>query len=137
MKLTVNNKVYKIGKLDALQQFHISRRLLPVLATLGVTLDMLKDAAGTEMTSMAQFLPAMEPISKVLAAMSDEDSEYVLFTCLSAVTREEGEGRFAAVSTGARLQFQDIDMVAMIRLAVEVVKENLLGFFVGLGETKS
>jgi hypothetical protein len=137
MDLTIDEREYRVKKLDAIKQFHISRRLLPILSTLGISLETIEQAAKTEAKTMAAFMPALEPVSKVLAAMSDEDANYIIFTCLSVVSRNEGEGRFASVSTGNRMMFEDIDMPIMIRLVVEVLKENLMGFFAGLGASKS
>jgi len=131
MELEINNQKYRIGKLNALQQFHITRRLMPALAAVGLSYASLKDAANGGGTG--SIMEAVEKASEVLAKMSDEDSNYVIFTCLGAVTRLSGSG-YAKISQGQALAFEDIDMMAMIRLVVEVVRLNLQGFFAGLGD---
>jgi len=124
---------YRIGKMPALAQFHVSRRLAPILAAMGITMSMLKGDKDKPPT-FEDFAPILAPATEILSRMSDADSNYVIFTCLQAVSREQGEGRFAPVSSGTNLMFDDIDMVAMIRLVVETLKENLWDFFEGLGE---
>jgi hypothetical protein len=129
---------YRIGKLNALQQFHIVRRLLPALASVGVSLSQLQSGASKDMGSgMEEFLPALGPVSEVLAKMTDEDTNYILFTCLSVVAKRQGSGGYAPTCTGSTLMFQDMSLQVMLRLAVEVVKANTEGFFAGLGDVSS
>jgi len=71
---------YQIGKLNALQQFHITRRLGPILAAMGVPL--LKLKMGSTM-DLEDFAPLLGPVSDMMAKMSNEDSEYIIFTCQS------------------------------------------------------
>ena len=85
-------------------------------------------AAGKTMNDEADMLSIMGTVSDVVAKMSNEDVEYVIYACLAVVRRRQGE-RFMPVMTGKSFQFQDIDMNAMMRLTVEVLKENLGGFF--------
>jgi hypothetical protein len=63
--------------------------------------------------------------------MTDEDVEYIIFTCLSVVQRQQPDGRYQGVANlqARSLQFQDIDLPVMMRLAAAVVQENLGGFF--------
>jgi hypothetical protein len=135
MNLTIANQTYRIGKLNALTQFHVVRRLGPVLATMGVSMGMLKQ--GASLTTEG-FMDLLGPITGVLAQMSNEDTDYIIFTCLSAVTRQQGDTGYAPVSTAGRLMFEDIDLPAMLRLVVEVLKVNLGNFLMELpGETNT
>lgn len=138
MQITVNNNVYTIGKLDALKQFHLMRRLAPVLATVGLDIAKLKNldsGLGGAGDAETNFLELLAPVVEVVGKMTDEDSNYIIFTCLSAVARQSPTGGFSPVTTAQnQLMFQDIDMLTMLRLSAEVVRENLRGFFSGLGE---
>lgn len=136
--MEMNGKTYKIGKMNALAQFHVARRLLPALATAGIGLAQLK-----EMSSLDDLMALAVPISDVVSKMTDADANYIIFTCLQVVSREEvlepgKPGRYAPVVSGNQLMYADIDMMQMLRLAAEVVKENLGGFLmVPGGETNS
>lgn len=131
MELILNEQKYRVGKLNALQQFHITRRLMPALAAVGLSFQALKEASQGK--DGGGIMEAVEKASEVLAKMTDDDANYVIFTCLGAVTRLSGAG-YAKISQGQALAFEDIDMMIMIRLVVEVVRQNLQGFFVGLGD---
>ena len=138
MQITVNNNAYAIGKLEALKQFHLMRRLAPVLATVGLDIAKLKkldSGLGGAGDAETNFLELLAPVVEVVGKMSDEDSNYIIFTCLSVVSRQAPTGGFSPVITPQnQLMFQDLDMLTMLRLAAEVVRENLRGFFSGLGE---
>lgn len=125
--LEVNGHKYGIGKIPPITQFHITRRLAPMLAQMGISLQMLKAGADTD------FLSVLGPLTDMLAKMSDDDANYVIFTCLAVVTREDS-GKWTRVSTGTNMMYEDIDMATMLRLAIEVVKENLGSFMRGLPE---
>lgn len=128
MQITINKEVYGIGNLDALRQFHVSRRIAPILASMGVSLSSLRQGATIKAEDIAF---SLGPVSEVLAAMSDEHTEYILATCLSVVTRRQGtdmKPTWAPVARGAQPMFMDIDMSIMLRLVVAVLQENLMGF---------
>lgn len=112
---------YRIGRIDARKQFHVARRLAPLLAGLG-------DASSLKGDGFAKFLG---PIAEALSHMSDDDVDYVLDACLSVCHRLQGNGQGAPVITRSGLMFQDIDMGQMIQLSVKVIQSNLGGFFPG------
>lgn len=110
---TINGVAYRIGKLNALQQLHVGRRVLGVLAN---------GAQGSQ-----QLLGA-------ISAMPDEQVDYVVNRCLAVVQRCTGTpgavgASWAPVMGSAGIMFQDMDAAALLQLTVEVVKENLMGFF--------
>lgn len=139
MEIVVNDQTYMVGKLNALQQFHVMRRLAPVLAGMGMGVAELKTMSDKTAES-AGLLLVLEKVTEVVGQMTDEESNYVIFTCLSMVKRQVPGSGFASIVTSGKppqLMFDDIDMLAMLRLTVEVVKESLQGFFKGLGDANS
>ncbi len=112
---------YRIGKMNALTQLHVGRRLLPALVAVGIKASDLAEADAT-------LVDVMEPAVKLIGKMEDTDVNYVLFKALACVTRQQGE-RYAPIISGEHMLFQDIDMPTMIRLTVAVLQENLAGFF--------
>ena len=117
----VGGQKYRIGRIDARKQFHVARRLAPLLAGMGSVAD-----------KNAGFAAFLGPLTDALSGMSDEDVDYVLDACLSVCQRLQPNGQGAPiVSRGGGLMFEDIDMGQMIRLAVKVIQENLGGFFPG------
>lgn len=120
---------YRIGKLDAFSQFHVSRRIAPILVAMGTEVFkmVLKNKTGGLHSDIDMALIA-GPVSEVVARLSDEDSEYVLDKCLSVVKRQAGE-HWCPVRSNGLMMYQDVDMMVMLRLVVEVVRVNLGPFF--------
>lgn len=138
---TIAGNNYKIGKMDAFDQFHVARRLAPALFALGGAASSMRGVVsedGEQPSSLeleGAMLSAFEPVAQALAGMSDADTEYVLNKCLAIAMREQGNAwqKVAVMSGGKmRLMFQDIDMPVMVQLAVMVIKENLGNFFTAL-----
>jgi hypothetical protein len=117
----VGGQKYRIGRIDARKQFHVARRLAPLLAGMSALGD-----------KSAGFAALIGPLTDALSGMSDEDVDYVLDVCLGACQRIQPNGQGAPViARGGALMFEDMDMGQMIQLAVKVIQENLGGFFPG------
>ena len=128
-EIELGGHTYAIGKMSAMQQFHVMRRIAPLLTSLGGNLASFKDAKGAE--EMAAIL---EPLAQAMAQMKDEEANYVIFACLRVVSRKQSDGRFQILVPEGRqaLMFEDVGMADMLRLTAEVIKWNLMGFFEGL-----
>jgi hypothetical protein len=73
------------------------------------------------------------PVMEMLSKMSDDEANYIIFTCLSACRRKQGEAWAPVMSPdGKRIMFADIEMPAMIRLSIETMKLNLGNFLTEL-----
>lgn len=114
---------YRVGKMPAMKQFHVVRRLAPMLpnmAGLG-----FKPVAGQP----GDVIAVLEPLAKVVAEMTDTDSEYVIMSCMSVVERKQTAGGWARMESGGRLMFEDLDMVGLVFIVGQVLRHNLSGFF--------
>lgn len=134
-EIEIKGQTYSVGRLDALRQFHLTRRIAPLAISGGLSLADLRRGA---VINPDDLMASMAPMASVLAAMSDEDVEYVLATCLSVVKRRQefsGQASWSPAAHGAQPMFDDIDMAVMLRLAVAVLQENLAGFMRGLDDT--
>lgn len=131
--VTVNDQNYSVGKLNALTQFHVMRRLAPMMGAVSSAFQLDDIKQGLQGGDPLKFLM---PIVDQLALMPDEEANYIIFTCLGVVRRQTPTGEYTALlAPGSQsLMFEDVDMSSMIRLVVEVLKWNLSGFFGGLGE---
>src|SRR5438045_2587326 len=120
--------MYRISRLGAMQQFHVARRLAPLLTAFG-------DIAAAKKVATDNMLQAIKPIASVLSTMSDEDVEYIIQTCLSVCERKQeiNAANFVWANvqerTSKTICFQDIDMSIMVELTVAVIQENLGSFF--------
>lgn len=134
--IPVNGHKYRVGKLNVMEQFHVGRKLGPLLATLGLSLATLQASVDFDLND---FAPVMGHVSKLLAEMPQADADYIIFTCLSVVSREQpGATRAAPVCVEGQMMFADFDLPTMMRLVVEVLKDNLGNFLKEpSGETNS
>jgi hypothetical protein len=77
---------YQIGKLNALDQLHVSRRIAPIIPTIAPLLVQLVDAGLTDLDEgepldiemLKTLAPSFQPFAEALAEMTDEHTEYVL-----------------------------------------------------------
>jgi hypothetical protein len=117
-EITDGGHKYRVGRLDARKQFHIVRRLAPVLGELQAVASVKKPE------------DAFAPLAVAVSRLSDEDSDYCIFGLLAVVSREQEQGLgWGPVSTGTTLMYDDVDLGAMLRLAWFAFSENLSGFF--------
>lgn len=121
-EFTVGEKEYKSGKLSAFQQFHVARKLGPMLAKMAPSAQVNGEATSV--------LSLMAPMLDALSQASEADCDYVLQRCLSVVQRHQGNNAWAPIWNDAakRFQFEDIDMVTMLEIAVQVLMDNLGNF---------
>jgi len=119
-EFTINGHTYKIGKLNALTQFHVARRIAPVVSGLGIFIEVAK----------ADPLAAIGPVAEAIGKMTDADSEYVIYTCLGAVQRKQPGVNlgWGPVTSSGGLMYDDIDLPVMLQLVFHVLQVNLAGF---------
>ena len=112
--IEVNGKEYRLAKLNAMTQFHVSRRIMPIIA------------------SMAGDGDVMSKILGAVGHLSDEDSEYVIGKCLTGCLRKRDDGGYAKIYQNGNFLFEDIGLAEIIRLTMATIEENLTDFFTGL-----
>ncbi|PRE27531.1 phage tail assembly chaperone [Burkholderia multivorans] len=143
-EIQLNGVRYAIGKLSAMQQFHVSRRIAPIIPPMIPVLlqfyDEMDKTAVTPadekqdvLTLVNSIAPVLQPFADALAGLKDEDAEYVFGTCLSVVERWQGAG-WAKVWNAVHKtsMFDDIGIDVMLPLVVRVVVANLGPFISGL-----
>ena len=140
-ELEIGGNAYRINSMSAMTQFHVMRKLgpvlpgiVPVLAQAAAALpqaDGQEDGgAMTTVDGVAAIAMAARPLLDGLAAMADADAEYVINHCLSAVMRRDPGGKsWNAVSRDGVTMFDDIDLMASMQIVWAVLRENYTSFF--------
>lgn len=126
-EITIVGNTYRYGKLNAFQQFHIERRIMPLVFS---ALPVFFGVAGKTEESATSFQDILEksrPLADVLSKMSDEDADYVTRTCLSVIQRKQGMEWVSLMSDG-RLMFDDLDAFETVLLSFFVIRRNLANF---------
>lgn len=129
MELTVDGATYRTGKLDAITQFQVGRRLLPIISSLGAGFSALALTEGGEAARAltdSDMLTALGPAAQALASMSDKDTEYVLRACLGGCHRQQASGWAPVQSPSGKLMFDDLSMRGMMKLVIATIQENQL-----------
>lgn len=118
MEFELEGRTYRANKIDARTQFHIVRRLAPVLGEIAPA---LQGKGG---------LDALPPLANAVAKLTDSDADYVIFGLLKAVVRKQDQGLgWGPVATGEQLMYDDITMPLMLKLAWQSFSFNMSGFF--------
>jgi hypothetical protein len=130
---SIGTRNFKLGKLDAFKQFHIVRRIGPLLSELLPAMkDMgnLKNFDGkTEDDKMNEMAKIVSPIMMGLSKLSDQDSEFVLFGLLASVEVQQAAGNWARVATPTMVMIQDLELPQLLQIAGRAFMYNLSGFF--------
>src|SRR5271170_3844443 len=90
VEFEIEGKQFRFDKLTAMQQFHVSRKIAPLMPVFAqIRKDEEKKVSVVDDFGMIG--PLLQPFADGLAGMSDEASEYVFSTCLGAIKYRHGE----------------------------------------------
>ncbi len=130
----IGGKKFKLCKIDPFKQFHIVRRIGPILSDLLPAMKDAKRMMGSiddlpedkKFDEIAKFAgPMMTGISK----LTDKDADLVLYGLLSAVEIQQEAGNWARVANGEMLMIQNLELPELMQLAGRAFMFNLKGFF--------
>lgn len=128
----IGSRKFKLNKIDTFKQFHIVRRLGPIL---GEIIPAAKGIAGLDETKMTEeqkfdFIAKLAtPVMDGFSKLSDKDADFVLLSLCSAVEMQQSLGNWARVATDAGLMFQDIELPLLLQIAGRAFMYNVAGFF--------
>lgn len=145
--LIIAGQGYHIGRLNALDQLHVSRKIAPIIPSLMPiftefakgdlnktieTLEAMKAGEDIglecgELESLDGLADALAPLMEVFAQMPEGDVDYIVHKCLAVVKRNG-----AAVCRGTSIMFDDIELTQIMPLVIAVVRINLGNFIHGM-----
>lgn len=126
MEFDIKGVNYRASKLSVFDQLKVSRKLLPVLAGMLGDFQGIKAAAqGGDVNKALE--SALPKIADSLAEMSEEDTNAIIFPCLSVVARQNGKV-WAPVMVQGSLMFDDLDLMSMLQIVGRVVGDSLGNF---------
>jgi hypothetical protein len=128
----LDGRSYKLNKVDAFKQFHLVRRMGPLLSEL---FPAMKKAALvtskkelTESEKYDQLADIAGPLLSGFSKLTDKDADFILMGLLSAVeVQQEGAG-WARVATDVGLMFNNLDLPTMLQLAGRALMYNVGNF---------
>ena len=137
----ISDVTYRIGSLNAKQQFNVLRRLGPVFAAAKPAAKLwveqaTQSEAGTERPPLDagqlvnDIFDSVGPLASALGTLTDETTDYVLGACLSVVYVNRSGASWAPLANRqGQLMFDDLDLMTMMRLVLAVIQDNLSSFF--------
>lgn len=129
--MNLKNIEYRFDKMSARKQFHVVRRLTPVLVDLAPILKGLKPGSAElqEEDKAAIALKFIEPLGKALSNLKDEDADFILDNLLDTVSRSAGQGiGYTPIRVNGVMMFQDLEMFDELTLAFYAIKANFANF---------
>lgn len=126
---------YSIGRLNALDQLHVSRKIAPIVPNimpiltevakgdLEKVIESIESGENEELGELEPLAQALEPFTDAIAKMPEDDVNYVIHKCLSVVKRGG-----AAVCRNNTIMFDDLDMNHLLPLTIAVIRMNLGNF---------
>ncbi|WP_179995603.1 phage tail assembly chaperone [Acinetobacter sp. YH16053] len=130
---------YTIGRLNALDQLHVSRKIAPIVPNimpiltevakgdLEKVIESIESDENAELGGLEPLAKALEPFMEAIAKMPEDDVNYVIHKCLSVVKRNG-----SVVCRGESIMFDDLGMNHLLPLTVAVIRTNLGNFIQGL-----
>lgn len=129
----VGDKKFKLNKINAMIQFHILRRIGPLLTELMTVMGHIarKNVDGmTEEQKLEEFAKIANPIMMGLSKLSDADSEYVLFRLLTATEYHQAQFNvWSRVACDTGILMQELEFPVLMQVATRSLMFNLKGFF--------
>lgn len=130
-EFTHDGHTYLIGTVDAIEQFHLFRRLTPLVSAMGLEMfKLLTGGKDTSTMSKTDWIVVAAPILGEMAKMPQDDVNYLIAGTLRVVRIKEGSVVAPVYHQESNtLMRQDLGMPTMLRLMVEVLRHNMADFF--------
>jgi hypothetical protein len=132
-EFTFGDHQYRILKLSAMKQLHLSRKIAPLIPPLAPVLAKVSTSRD-DRQGLVDMVQLMGPFAEGLAELSDEISEYVVNICMDAVQREVSHNVWMRVwSADSTSQFPELnDLGNVLQLVAKVIWDALGPFIQGL-----
>jgi hypothetical protein len=132
----IGDRKFKVSKINAMKQFHIVRRIGPILGEMMPAIQ--KIAKSKEQLSQEEQLEHaaefVTPIMNGLSRLSDKDADFVLFSLLAAVEINQ-DGAWSKLVVNDNLMFDMLGLPVLLQAAGRAFMYNMTGFFGALRQS--
>ena len=137
--MEINGIEYTIGRLNAVDQFHVSRKisplvpkLMPLIAEvakgdLDKAIKAIESDGKGDLKDLQPLADALSPFMEAFALMPEDDVNYIIYKCLS-VSKRDG----AVVCRNNTIMFDDMEMAQILPIVIATIRINLGNFIQGL-----
>lgn len=137
--MEINGIEYSIGRLNAVDQFHVSRKisplvpkLMPLIAEvakgdLDKAIEAIDSGEQGDLKDLQPLADALSPFMEAFALMPEDDVNYIIYKCLSVAKRDG-----AVVCRNNTIMFDDMEMAQILPIVIATIRINLGNFIQGL-----
>lgn len=133
----IKGRKFKIGKTEVMKQFHVARRISPILTDALPAMKKMKELQENggfdeldENRKLDAIAGVITPFVHGMAKLGDADAELVLFSLLGCCEVYQTEFKtWARVANEKMLMMQDLDLPTLLQVAGRSFMHNLAGFF--------
>lgn len=122
-EVEVLGKSYQVGKMSAMRQMLILKRIAPVAGPMQAIAAGFDDKAPEG---------ALRAVGDAVAALPDEALEFITNSCLDVCRMKQTGGGWAPVRKDGTLMFPDLDLLTVLSLAAHALIYNFRDFFCAL-----
>lgn len=132
---SAGGREFKLNKIDPFKQFHVIRRLGPLLGDIIPAAKKIANLTGEtsalgEEEKFDQIAVFAKPLMDGFAELSDEDANKVLLTLLEAVEIKQPESNsWARVARDGNMMIQTLELPVLLQCAGRAFGYNLKSFF--------
>lgn len=134
MEVTLQDKNFRVGKLNALDQLYVYKRLSPILPAFAIGFEKVGKLAEAgelaeeeNLISMSEMVLAFSPIIETFSRIPDDDMDFILKTCLAVVQIQDGK-EWHPVASNGHIMYDSLDVSDMLNLVFYVVRDELINF---------
>lgn len=130
---TIGAAEFRHGQLNARDEFHCARRVAPIIKSTGLLFTALatsKAEDGRDLDSLASLVEGTAPLMKALAALSDDDADFIMAKCLSVTEAQDGDTWAPTWDRGARtVALPHLRINHILQICYQVLREAITVFF--------
>lgn len=119
-KVDILGQSYEIGKMPAMKQMLILKRIAPVVGPLQTIAANFDEKAPEG---------ALQAVGDAVAALPDESVEFVTKACLDVCHKKQAGGGLAPISKDGALMYPDLDLLTILSLCAHALIYNFKDFF--------
>lgn len=142
----IRGQQYRAGRVSALTQFAIGKRLLPLITAIGpeamrsasAAIQAQRQAKAESAEESApppppfDFTSILAPLADAVAALPDEDANFIFRECCKVTKRKSGDAWVGVWNVAAAdFQFEDLNALDLIQIAANVMMEHISDFSPG------
>jgi len=135
--IEISGQQYRCGRMPTRTQFHVVKRLIPVLQGLAPLFsevakhNLVTDETGNMVPDLSSIsaIDAVGALSNTISMLTDADGDFILDSALSCVRWNQGDRWIPLLAPGGTLTNGNADDLAVqLRLLWEVLSQSLANF---------